>query len=189
MQIKRLAHAWKGPCQWETLTQLAVLSWAWGCVPVLLWRKSTEWNFGRSLGKVFNLSQVDPWLSCFPTWRMSQFPSNSCERAGRASSPSPTAPWNSDQTQVAPDDSFSGHSPSPVALSAMEALISYAVQKGHLSSKYVQPLLVKGENCLLPLQKASPKKGKTFNPTGPPSRPTHPAYPLLISKYHWELPF
>ncbi|XP_045726625.1 peptidoglycan recognition protein 4 [Mirounga angustirostris] len=51
-----------------------------------------------------------------------------------------------------------GHSPSPAALSAMEGLISYAVQKGHLSSKYVQPLLVKGENCLLPLQKASPKK-------------------------------
>ncbi|XP_004414933.1 PREDICTED: peptidoglycan recognition protein 4 [Odobenus rosmarus divergens] len=51
-----------------------------------------------------------------------------------------------------------GHSPSPAALSAMEGLISYAVQKGHLSPNYVQPLLVKVENCLLPLQKASPKK-------------------------------
>ncbi|XP_007087940.1 peptidoglycan recognition protein 4 [Panthera tigris] len=51
-----------------------------------------------------------------------------------------------------------GHSPSPAALSAMQGLISYAIQKGHLSSMYVQPLLVKGENCLAPLQKASPKK-------------------------------
>ncbi|XP_036778066.2 peptidoglycan recognition protein 4 isoform X2 [Manis pentadactyla] len=51
-----------------------------------------------------------------------------------------------------------GHSPSPAALSAMEGLISSAVQKGHLSPTYVQPLLVKGENCLAPLQKASPKK-------------------------------
>ncbi|XP_012514372.1 PREDICTED: LOW QUALITY PROTEIN: peptidoglycan recognition protein 4 [Propithecus coquereli] len=51
-----------------------------------------------------------------------------------------------------------GHSPSPAALSSMEGLISYAVQKGHLSSRYIQPLLVKGENCLAPRQKASPKK-------------------------------
>ncbi|XP_007975284.3 peptidoglycan recognition protein 4 isoform X1 [Chlorocebus sabaeus] len=51
-----------------------------------------------------------------------------------------------------------GHSPSPAALSAMENLISYAVQKGRLSSNYVQPLLVKGENCLAPRQKASLKK-------------------------------
>ncbi|XP_045402316.1 peptidoglycan recognition protein 4 isoform X2 [Lemur catta] len=51
-----------------------------------------------------------------------------------------------------------GHSPRPVALSAMEGLISYAVQKGHLSSRYVQPLLVKAENCLVPRQKGSPKK-------------------------------
>ncbi|XP_002810211.2 peptidoglycan recognition protein 4 isoform X1 [Pongo abelii] len=51
-----------------------------------------------------------------------------------------------------------GHSPSPAALSAMENLIAYAVQKGHLSSSYVQPLLVKGENCLAPPQKTSLKK-------------------------------
>uniref|UniRef100_A0A8C9A837 Peptidoglycan recognition protein 4 n=1 Tax=Prolemur simus TaxID=1328070 RepID=A0A8C9A837_PROSS len=51
-----------------------------------------------------------------------------------------------------------GHSPRPAALSAMEGLISYAVQKGHLSSRYVQPLLVKAENCLVPRQKGSPKK-------------------------------
>ncbi|XP_053772045.1 peptidoglycan recognition protein 4 isoform X1 [Desmodus rotundus] len=51
-----------------------------------------------------------------------------------------------------------GHSPSPAALSAMEHLVAYAVRKGHLSPIYIQPFLVKGENCLVPLQKASPKK-------------------------------
>ncbi|XP_033052944.1 peptidoglycan recognition protein 4 isoform X3 [Trachypithecus francoisi] len=43
-----------------------------------------------------------------------------------------------------------GHSPSPAALSAMENLISYAVQKGHLSSSYVQPLLVKACPSIVP---------------------------------------
>ncbi|XP_023443319.1 peptidoglycan recognition protein 4 [Dasypus novemcinctus] len=51
-----------------------------------------------------------------------------------------------------------GHSPSPAALSAMQGLISHAVQKGHLSPRYEQPLLVKGENCLVPPQKGTPKK-------------------------------
>ncbi|XP_012870621.1 PREDICTED: peptidoglycan recognition protein 4-like [Dipodomys ordii] len=51
-----------------------------------------------------------------------------------------------------------GHSPSPAALSAMKGLISYAVQKGYLSSGYIQPLLVKGENCLAPPQKENLKK-------------------------------
>lgn len=51
-----------------------------------------------------------------------------------------------------------GHSPSPAALRAMEDLISSAVQKGHLSPVYVQPLLAKGEDCLAPLQGASPRK-------------------------------
>ncbi|XP_004693773.1 PREDICTED: peptidoglycan recognition protein 4 [Condylura cristata] len=51
-----------------------------------------------------------------------------------------------------------GHSPSPAALSAMEGLIFHAMLKGHLSPMFVQPLLVKGENCLAPKQKARPKK-------------------------------
>ncbi|XP_012668459.1 peptidoglycan recognition protein 4 [Otolemur garnettii] len=51
-----------------------------------------------------------------------------------------------------------GHSPSPDALLTMKGLISSAVQKGHLASKYIQPLLVKSENCLVPQQKASLKK-------------------------------
>ncbi|XP_046506235.1 peptidoglycan recognition protein 4-like isoform X1 [Equus quagga] len=63
-----------------------------------------------------------------------------------------------------------GHSPSPAALSAMEGLISSAVRKGHLSSLYVQPLLVKGEDCLAPLQKASPKK----------------ACPYIVPRSDWE---
>uniref|UniRef100_A0ABI7Z481 Peptidoglycan recognition protein 4 n=1 Tax=Felis catus TaxID=9685 RepID=A0ABI7Z481_FELCA len=64
----------------------------------------------------------------------------------------------SSREEVTQGEESEGHSPSPAALSAMEGLISYAIQKGHLSSMYVQPLLVKGENCLAPLQKASPKK-------------------------------
>ncbi|KAF6293434.1 peptidoglycan recognition protein 4 [Rhinolophus ferrumequinum] len=63
-----------------------------------------------------------------------------------------------------------GHSPSPAALSAMEGLISYAVQQGHLSPLYIQPLLVKGENCLAPLRTASPKK----------------ACPAIVPRAAWE---
>ncbi|XP_057580587.1 peptidoglycan recognition protein 4-like [Hippopotamus amphibius kiboko] len=55
-----------------------------------------------------------------------------------------------------------GHSPSPAALAAMEALISSAVRKGHLSPLYVQPLLVKGESCLAPQQEASLKEACPF---------------------------
>nr|AAF99599.1 hypothetical protein SBBI67 [Homo sapiens] len=81
-----------------------------------------------------------------------------------------------------------GHSPSPAALSAMENLITYAVQKGHLSSSYVQPLLGKGENCLAPRQKTSLKKlapalshGLCGEPGRPLSRMTLPAkYGIII---------
>lgn len=40
----------------------------------------------------------------------------------------------------------------------MKGLISYAVKKGHLSSKYIQPLLAKSEDCLVPPQKGKQKK-------------------------------
>ncbi|XP_037670255.1 peptidoglycan recognition protein 4 [Choloepus didactylus] len=63
-----------------------------------------------------------------------------------------------------------GHSPSPAALSAMEGLISHAVRKGHLSPGFAQPLLVKGENCLVPPQKASLKK----------------ACPSIVPRSAWE---
>lgn len=78
----------------------------------------------------------------------------------------PHSPLTQARLRIPTGHSLVGHSPSPAALSAVEGLISYAVQQGHLSPLYIQPLLVKGENCLAPLQTASPKKGKTFNLTG-----------------------
>ncbi|XP_011793360.1 PREDICTED: peptidoglycan recognition protein 3-like [Colobus angolensis palliatus] len=52
-----------------------------------------------------------------------------------------------------------GSSPSPAALSAAEGLISYAIQKGHLSPRYIQPLLLKEEICLDPQHPVMPRKG------------------------------
>nr|XP_020034904.1 peptidoglycan recognition protein 4 isoform X2 [Castor canadensis] len=69
-----------------------------------------------------------------------------------------TQGYNNISLGIAFFGSKEGLSPSPAALSAMKGLISYAVQKGHLSSRYIQPLLVKGEKCLVPPQKARPKK-------------------------------
>ncbi|KAM5295191.1 peptidoglycan recognition protein 3 isoform 1-T2 [Glossophaga mutica] len=40
-----------------------------------------------------------------------------------------------------------GSSPSPAALSAAENLIFYAIRKGHLSPRYIQPLLLEEEVC------------------------------------------
>ncbi|XP_073904175.1 peptidoglycan recognition protein 3-like isoform X2 [Castor canadensis] len=51
-----------------------------------------------------------------------------------------------------------GSSPSPAALSAAEGLIFYAIQKGHLSPRYIQPLLLKEETCLTPQYPMMPKK-------------------------------
>uniref|UniRef100_A0A2K6ULP8 Peptidoglycan recognition protein 3 n=2 Tax=Saimiri boliviensis TaxID=27679 RepID=A0A2K6ULP8_SAIBB len=51
-----------------------------------------------------------------------------------------------------------GGSPSPAAFSAAEGLISYAIQKGHLSPRYIQPLLLKEEICLDPQQPVMPRK-------------------------------
>ncbi|EHB02124.1 Peptidoglycan recognition protein I-beta [Heterocephalus glaber] len=69
-----------------------------------------------------------------------------------------TQGYNSISLGIAFFGTKEGQSPSPAALSAMRGLISYAVLKGHLSRGYIQPLLVKGESCLAPLQKASLKK-------------------------------
>ncbi|XP_012864074.1 peptidoglycan recognition protein 4 isoform X1 [Echinops telfairi] len=63
-----------------------------------------------------------------------------------------------------------GHSPNPTALSAMEGLISYAVQKTHLSPRYLQPLLVEGENCLVSPQQRGLKK----------------ACPSIVTRSDWE---
>ncbi|KAK2506297.1 hypothetical protein MC885_015318 [Smutsia gigantea] len=67
----------------------------------------------------------------------------------------------------------------------MEGLISRAVQKGHLSPMYIQPLLVKGENCLAPLQKASPKKAcpSTVPRAAWGARETHCTKLTLLAKY------
>ncbi|XP_075396861.1 peptidoglycan recognition protein 3 [Tenrec ecaudatus] len=51
-----------------------------------------------------------------------------------------------------------GSSPSPVALSAAGGLISYAIQKGHLSPTYIQPLILKNEVCMVPQQPEVPGK-------------------------------
>ncbi|XP_057580552.1 peptidoglycan recognition protein 3-like isoform X2 [Hippopotamus amphibius kiboko] len=51
-----------------------------------------------------------------------------------------------------------GSSPSPAALSAAEDLILYAIKKGHLSPRYIQPLLLKEESCLVPQQPLTPRK-------------------------------
>ncbi|XP_034356905.1 peptidoglycan recognition protein 4 [Arvicanthis niloticus] len=66
--------------------------------------------------------------------------------------------YNSISLGVAFFGTKEGHSPSPVSLSAMKALISHAVMNGHLSFKYIQPLLVKSEDCLVPPQKGIQKK-------------------------------
>ncbi|XP_036922944.1 peptidoglycan recognition protein 4 isoform X4 [Sturnira hondurensis] len=76
-----------------------------------------------------------------------------------------------------------GHSPSPAALSAMENLVAYAVQKGHLSPMYVQPFLVKGENCLVPLQKESPKKERTCNTSEECRRLVQTMQSLLMDRF------
>lgn len=51
-----------------------------------------------------------------------------------------------------------GSSPSPAALSAAEDLVFYAIKKGHLSPRYIQPLLLKEESCLVPQQPVMPRK-------------------------------
>ncbi|XP_062961909.1 peptidoglycan recognition protein 3 [Cynocephalus volans] len=63
-----------------------------------------------------------------------------------------------------------GSSPSPAALSAAEGLISYAIQKGHLSPRYIQPLLLKEEICLDPQHPVMPRK----------------ACPNIITRSSWE---
>ncbi|XP_049736469.1 peptidoglycan recognition protein 3-like [Elephas maximus indicus] len=51
-----------------------------------------------------------------------------------------------------------GSSPSPAALSAAGGLISYAIQKGYLSPRYIQPLILQSETCLVPQQPARSRK-------------------------------
>ncbi|XP_019482845.1 PREDICTED: peptidoglycan recognition protein 3-like [Hipposideros armiger] len=63
-----------------------------------------------------------------------------------------------------------GSSPSPAALSAAEDLIFYAIRKGRLSPRYIQPLLLKEEVCLSPQQPVMPRT----------------ACPIIITRSTWE---
>ncbi|XP_025143602.3 peptidoglycan recognition protein 3 isoform X1 [Bubalus bubalis] len=63
-----------------------------------------------------------------------------------------------------------GSSPSPTAVSAAEDLIFYAIKNGHLSPRYIQPLLLKAESCLVPHQPLMPRK----------------ACPNIITRSAWE---
>ncbi|XP_036129456.1 peptidoglycan recognition protein 3-like [Molossus molossus] len=63
-----------------------------------------------------------------------------------------------------------GSSPSQAALSAAEDLIFYAIRKGHLSPRYIQPLLLKEEVCLTHQQPGMPRK----------------ACPNIIPRSAWE---
>ncbi|XP_044614141.1 peptidoglycan recognition protein 3 isoform X2 [Equus asinus] len=63
-----------------------------------------------------------------------------------------------------------GSSPSLAALSAAEGLISYAIQRGYLSPRYIQPLLLKEEICLATQQPVMPRK----------------ACPNIITRSAWE---
>ncbi|XP_008062087.1 peptidoglycan recognition protein 3 isoform X1 [Carlito syrichta] len=66
--------------------------------------------------------------------------------------------YNSISLGIAFFGSKIGSRPSPAALSAAESLISYAIQKGHLSPRYIQPLLLKEETCLDSQHSAMPRK-------------------------------
>ncbi|XP_060056952.1 peptidoglycan recognition protein 3 isoform X2 [Erinaceus europaeus] len=63
-----------------------------------------------------------------------------------------------------------GSDPSPAALSAAEDLIFYAIQRGHLSPKYIQPLILNEEVCIAPHLSEMPRK----------------ACPSIITRSTWE---
>ncbi|XP_055979645.1 peptidoglycan recognition protein 3-like [Sorex fumeus] len=66
-----------------------------------------------------------------------------------------TQGYNSNSLGIAFFGNKIGSSPSPSALSAAENLILHATQKGHLSPRYIQPLVLKEEICLAPHQSAT----------------------------------
>ncbi|XP_042537432.1 peptidoglycan recognition protein 3 [Dipodomys spectabilis] len=78
-----------------------------------------------------------------------------------------------------------GSSPSPAALAAAEGLVFYAIQMGHLSPRYVQPLLLKEKNCLAPTNPKTPKKAcPHITPRSTwEARETHCPQMLLPAKY------
>ncbi|XP_004717758.1 peptidoglycan recognition protein 3 [Echinops telfairi] len=78
-----------------------------------------------------------------------------------------------------------GSSPSPAALSAAGGLIAYAIQKGHLSPAYIQPLILKNDICLVPQQPEVPRKAcPNFIPRSVwGARETHCPKMTLPAKY------
>ncbi|XP_051852570.1 peptidoglycan recognition protein 3 [Antechinus flavipes] len=54
--------------------------------------------------------------------------------------------------------SKAGRSPSAASLAAAEKLTSFAVSNGYLSPKYIQPLFVQSESCLIPPKNEVSKK-------------------------------
>uniref|UniRef100_H0WZL5 Peptidoglycan recognition protein 3 n=1 Tax=Otolemur garnettii TaxID=30611 RepID=H0WZL5_OTOGA len=69
-----------------------------------------------------------------------------------------TQDYNSVSLGIAFFGNKMGSSPSPTALSAAEGLISCAIQKGHLSLRYIWPLLLKEESFLDPQYPVMPRK-------------------------------
>ncbi|XP_028640786.1 peptidoglycan recognition protein 3-like [Grammomys surdaster] len=74
-----------------------------------------------------------------------------------------TQGYNNVSLGIAFFGSKTGSSPSPAALSATEDLIIFAIQNGYLSPKYIQPLPLKEETCLVPQHSTTTKKGQTIN--------------------------
>uniref|UniRef100_A0A8C5L174 Peptidoglycan recognition protein 3 n=1 Tax=Jaculus jaculus TaxID=51337 RepID=A0A8C5L174_JACJA len=69
-----------------------------------------------------------------------------------------TQGYNNVSLGIAFFGSTRGSNPSPAALSAAESLIVYAIQKGYLSPRYIQPLLLKEETCLVSSDSQMPRK-------------------------------
>ncbi|XP_074079578.1 peptidoglycan recognition protein 3 [Macrotis lagotis] len=74
---------------------------------------------------------------------------NVYEGVGWAIEGTHTVGYNSKSLGFAFVGSEAGSSPSAAALAAVENLISFAVSRGYLSSKYIQPLFVQSESCLV----------------------------------------
>ncbi|XP_043859159.1 peptidoglycan recognition protein 3 [Dromiciops gliroides] len=79
---------------------------------------------------------------------------NVYEGVGWAIQGTHTVGYNNKSQGFAFVGSVTGSSPSAAALTAAQNLISFAVDKGYLSPKYIQPLFVQSESCL-----ASQKNG------------------------------
>ncbi|XP_036611482.1 peptidoglycan recognition protein 3-like [Trichosurus vulpecula] len=85
---------------------------------------------------------------------------NVYEGVGWALQGTHTVGYNDKSLGLAFVGSIAGSSPSTAALSAAEDLTSFAVSRGYLSFKYIQPLFVQSESCLASNRSAVSKKAK-----------------------------